>query len=347
MVCFDREEYPTTRFNALKTGYYNKPTPLQVASFGSHVVKIVRKRDEEKLRKYLSAGLSPNPSNKFGESMVHLACRLNNVKMLKVMLECGTNVQVCDDNGRTTLHDACWSPKPCFELIELILKVDADLLFVSDMREALPLSYAPRATWDKWLRFLESKKDVFWPKRNENVQIENLLLNPMTLAKPNTSPIVDPINALPLSVASVVATGKLDLDEVSILMSNELDDELSYEDDDDSDGFDLHDEENEVTECSFENELLDTTSSTIDTENIVTIPYSLKLRDEAEKSSVTNKIILGNGIHMKEQNEEVHPCDDDMSVTEYEMTEILKNFGISGQGAIRWSIEKPLLGQRQ
>jgi hypothetical protein len=150
--------------------------------------------------------------------------------MLQVMIDCGCNVQVCDDSGRTPLHDACWTKNPDFELVEQILKMDMDLLFVSDIRDTLPLSYAPRVTWDHWLRFLESKKEVFWPKRNgSSLESEKVPQNPLTLAGPNTCPIVDPPNALPLAIATMVATGRLSPDEALSLVNEDEDDESSVE----------------------------------------------------------------------------------------------------------------------
>ena len=69
------------------------------------VIQGVRKSDKTLIRNLLKAGLSPNPCNKFGESIIHMICRCGNEELLKIFLEYGCNLQVCDDFGRTPLHD--------------------------------------------------------------------------------------------------------------------------------------------------------------------------------------------------------------------------------------------------
>ena len=69
------------------------------------VIQAIRRNDTSTIRNLLRIGLSPNPCNKFGESVVHMICRCGYVDMLEVFLEFGCNLQVCDDFGRTPLHD--------------------------------------------------------------------------------------------------------------------------------------------------------------------------------------------------------------------------------------------------
>ncbi len=69
------------------------------------VIQGVRKSDKEMIRSLLRLGLSPNPCNKFGESIIHMVCRCGNLGLLEVFMEYGCSLQVCDDFGRTPLHD--------------------------------------------------------------------------------------------------------------------------------------------------------------------------------------------------------------------------------------------------
>lgn len=99
--------YSTRRYRTLQTGYYSKPTAFQQASYNVYLVKLVRAHDLNKLRAVLSSGISTNPCNSFGESLVHMVSRRGDHRLLKMMLEVGTSIQVSDDYGRTPLHDAC------------------------------------------------------------------------------------------------------------------------------------------------------------------------------------------------------------------------------------------------
>ena len=99
--------YSTRRYRTLQTGYYAKPTEFQQASYNVYLVKLVRANHVEKLRSVMQTGISPNPCNAYGESLVHMVCRRGDHELLSALLECGTSIQVSDDYGRTPLHDAC------------------------------------------------------------------------------------------------------------------------------------------------------------------------------------------------------------------------------------------------
>ena len=77
------------------------------------MLDLVENNEVEELRALFGAGLSTNPAHKHGEGLMNLVCRIGAVDVLKVMIECGGDIQVSDDYGRTPLHEACWSPRPC------------------------------------------------------------------------------------------------------------------------------------------------------------------------------------------------------------------------------------------
>eukprot|EP00594_Rhizosolenia_setigera_P008871 CAMPEP_0178972288 /NCGR_PEP_ID=MMETSP0789-20121207/20907_1 /TAXON_ID=3005 /ORGANISM="Rhizosolenia setigera, Strain CCMP 1694" /LENGTH=271 /DNA_ID=CAMNT_0020659673 /DNA_START=533 /DNA_END=1344 /DNA_ORIENTATION=- len=62
-------------FPALSTFYYKKPTSFQKASYGVAITRSARKGEFQKLLQIIQCGLSLNPCNQFGESLVHLLCR--------------------------------------------------------------------------------------------------------------------------------------------------------------------------------------------------------------------------------------------------------------------------------
>ena len=137
------------------------------------------------------------------------------------------------DYGRTPLHDACWASKPSFETVKLILQKDIRLLHMTDARDAVPLSYVHKEDWKAWIEFLDAHKEEFWPKRN--VQIDGEEDDPpMALIEPNTRPVADPVNALPPSMAAMVACGKMSPREAAMLQEESESEEESSDEEDDS-----------------------------------------------------------------------------------------------------------------
>jgi len=199
--------YSIQHYCSLEGGYYCKPTPLQKASYGMKISQAVRNSNEKELKTLLESGLSPNPCNAFGESSIHTVCRRGDTKLLKVFVENGGSVQVSDDFGRTPLHDACWTATPCFELVELILSKDVRLLHVVDCRGSPPLSYTKKEDWKRWIEFFDSKKEMFWPARDVNVDGEEAP-PPLILEAPHSRPIPDPPNAVSVEQAKIIAAGK-------------------------------------------------------------------------------------------------------------------------------------------
>ena len=228
--------YLTRRYKTLTTGYYNKPTELQKVSYHIHLIGLARSEDAEGFKAVLEAGISPNPCNQHGESLVHTICRKGSHELLKIMIDAGTSIQVSDDYGRTPLHDACWGAKPSFETVKLLLEKDLRLLHMTDARDAVPLSYVHKEDWKAWIEFLDANKEHFWPLRD--VRAEGEQDDPeLATREPNSCPVPDPPNALPPSMASLVACGKMSPKEAALLQQEdeESDDEDDDEESDDED----------------------------------------------------------------------------------------------------------------
>jgi Ankyrin repeats (3 copies) len=158
--------YATRKYNTLETSYYQDPTPYQEACYTTYMVNIVKNNDFDQLRRLLLCGvLSFNPCNYYGESLVHLACRLGRYDIMCVMVELWGKfiVQISDDYGRNPLHDACWAVELSFPVIKLLLDADTHLLHLADSRGATPLSYVSRENWAEWVCFIDDHKDVYWP----------------------------------------------------------------------------------------------------------------------------------------------------------------------------------------
>jgi Ankyrin repeats (3 copies) len=223
--------YSTRTYPALGSGYFNKPTKLQLASYSGHIMTVIRKDDakaQETLRKLLSSGISTNPCEMSGESVLHAVCRRGNHKLARIMLEEHAEqttvgdavdmVQISDDFGRTPLTAACWSTStPSFETVQLLLDHDLHLLQLVDARGATPLSYVPPEQWPAWIDFLNEVADHYWPKKDEEQRQQKEQAPPLTLVAPNSRRFPNPANALMLELASLVAAGKMNRAEVECL----------------------------------------------------------------------------------------------------------------------------------
>jgi hypothetical protein len=185
----------------------------------------------------MDAGVSPNPCNNFGESLVHMVCRRGDHKLLRVLLESGCSLQVTDDYGRTPLHDACWRADPSFELVQLILDSDKHLLNLLDCRGAAPLSYVKPKNFAVWIKFLETKVERFWPARNIGTEGKEHP-PPLTLREAHSLPVPDPVHALALEVCAMVANGRMEPEEAFYLDDSSSDDDSDSDSDDDSEDSD-------------------------------------------------------------------------------------------------------------
>jgi len=136
-----------------------------ILAYEKDVVDAFRSENFEKIKTFHKEGKLLQCCNKFGESVVHLACRMGCYDILSFLVsEANVSIRVRDDWGRTALHDACWSKNPNFDLIKLLLNECPDLLLMKDGRGFTPLDYIPQILWGEWCKFLEENEDMLKPK---------------------------------------------------------------------------------------------------------------------------------------------------------------------------------------
>ena len=144
---------------------FKEPTEEMLASYTSDLLTTVRKNNLEKLKEFHAEKRLVNSSNKFGESLLHLSCRRSFTEMTKFLLyEVGCDLNIRDDYFRTPLHDACWTPDPNFELVELLIREAPEHLLLEDVRGFTPFDYVRNDHWKQWLRFLWERRDQLRPK---------------------------------------------------------------------------------------------------------------------------------------------------------------------------------------
>jgi hypothetical protein len=144
---------------------FMSPSEEMIASFNKSTVSLFRSGNLDDLRDLLSTGVSLNCCNRFGESLLHMACRRGSIDLVKFLVnEAKVSLYIRDDFGRTVLHDVCWTSSPNLELFEYLLTLVPDFVMVKDVRGHYPLDYVRKQHWDVWSSFLRSHKTLLCSK---------------------------------------------------------------------------------------------------------------------------------------------------------------------------------------
>jgi ankyrin repeat protein len=140
---------------------FHSPTDEEISSYTQDVLKVVRERDLDKLRSYVQEGRNLQCCNRFGESLIHLACRRGFTDVVKFLVEeANCTLYVRDDFGRTAMHDAAWSPEPNYDMMEYLIEKAPQLILMSDVRGHTPFSYVRKEHWKEWICFLEKHNEA-------------------------------------------------------------------------------------------------------------------------------------------------------------------------------------------
>lgn len=133
-------------------------TPKEI--YDMEVSHAVRTCDLEKMRSLHSEGKSFDACNRFGESLIHMACRRGDIRIVKFLIyEAKVCVDVRDDFGRTICHDAAWTTKPNTDVMDVLMKVVPPTFWIlEDKRGHTPLDYARREHWGQWLKYLRARQ---------------------------------------------------------------------------------------------------------------------------------------------------------------------------------------------
>mmetsp|Transcript_14832 Transcript_14832/g.18092 ORF Transcript_14832/g.18092 Transcript_14832/m.18092 type:complete len:271 (-) Transcript_14832:127-939(-) len=149
-----------TRSSSKVEDYFLQISEKHIEAYDNEVVKAVREQDVSILREFLKDGKQLQCCNRFGESLIHMACRRGQTEVVRFLIkEANVTLRVKDDLGRTPMHDACWTVVPNFELMELILHHEPDLMLIKDVRGHSPFSYARQDHWKDWRDFLTHHKN--------------------------------------------------------------------------------------------------------------------------------------------------------------------------------------------
>lgn len=157
--------YRTEMVSGKDSEFHRLPALDQIASYDKAILSAVLDENVSTLEAMRTAGRRMDACNRFGDSVLHMACRRGRVGSLRYLLRvCGPSGLIqTDDFGRTVMHDACWTPTPRFDVVSSVLDVDTRLLRILDKRGSSPLQYVPRDQWLQWCAFFEARKEVYWP----------------------------------------------------------------------------------------------------------------------------------------------------------------------------------------
>jgi hypothetical protein len=197
--------YSTDTYSSLDCGYHTPPSPLQLASFGTAVIKAVESDDSEQLSSLLKSGLSRNPCNSFSDYILCRSIKRGRVKCFRVQVEAGADLRIADDFGRTALHHAAWTQSPNFEIIDAILKADKNMLRLTDRLGRTPLNYVHGTHRAEWIEHLKEVVNEFWPENGKDWRED--MVPPKVVREGGM--IADPADALPAHEASLIAMGKV------------------------------------------------------------------------------------------------------------------------------------------
>ena len=164
---FSENGYTITeeQLSLLSLKYFVKPSPAQIAAYSMDTIKAVRVGDITELRRLHMNGVSFDCCNQYGESLVSMVCRKGNTEVVRFLVkEAKVSLFICDDFGRTVLHDACWTVEPAFSLMDFLLEEIPDLLFVKDVRGHTPFDYVRKHHWEEWTSFIRNRKHLLRPK---------------------------------------------------------------------------------------------------------------------------------------------------------------------------------------
>lgn len=140
--------------------YFPEITDAQIAAYDMDMISAARENNVDKIKAFYAQGKQVDCCNRFGESLLHLACRRGFEEIgIFLLQEAALKVRIADDCGRTPFTDICWNHKPNLVLAKHILQRDPTLLLISDKRGHTPFQYARPQHWSLWRKFLFEQRD--------------------------------------------------------------------------------------------------------------------------------------------------------------------------------------------
>jgi hypothetical protein len=157
---------PTSSRTLVQQGtYFLRVTPTMIATYDMTLMTAVRSNDLNSIQDFYRAGKNLQCCNRFHESILHTAARRGSTEVMEFLLNTAhLELKVVCDSGRTPLHDACWTGRPNFAIVRMILEVAPDFLLIADHRNYTPLDYVPKESYKEWCQFLTENQTLWLPR---------------------------------------------------------------------------------------------------------------------------------------------------------------------------------------
>lgn len=148
--------------SGLRSRFFDEISEEEKAAYTVDVATAARANNIDEMKRLKESGFSMNCCNRFGESLLHIACRRGFDEMAELILDQpGVCIRLSDDCGRTPLHDLCWNPTPQLKICKWILEREPSLFFIRDKRGFVPFDYARQEHWKIWKEFIAENKEYF------------------------------------------------------------------------------------------------------------------------------------------------------------------------------------------
>jgi hypothetical protein len=154
-------EGKTLLLNHTQSFNFRQPSQEEIDAYDLEAVAAVRSGSVERLRVIMDHGRTTfNACNRFGESLIHMACRRGKADVVRFLLKEGnTRTDIRDDYGRTPAHDACWTAEANIDVMdELLQHIPIAMLLTEDVRGYTPFQYARKEHWPTWIEFLKDRR---------------------------------------------------------------------------------------------------------------------------------------------------------------------------------------------
>lgn len=169
---------------------FEAPTAAMLHAYTTELLTAVRQNDLDEVRRLYNTGtVHCNACNRFGESILHIACRRGFHEMVQFLMDdVGLRIDtIRDDYHRTPLHDAFWISSECpsmTKVVDYLLHQPyvLELLFLPDKRGYTPLEYTREEDHPKWIAFLAQHQAL--------LQISSSSLSLLSVARPTTTTIL-------------------------------------------------------------------------------------------------------------------------------------------------------------
>lgn len=153
-------EASSLTYNSTQDPFIKPISEEQLANYDVDVVAACRENDLEELRLLHGTGRSLSCCNRYGESLLHMACRRGFFPIVSFLVHgTGAAIRITDDCGRTPLHDALWHRDCQYSVVDLLIQLDPSLLLLCDKHGHTPFSYARREHWEVWKQFLWDRRE--------------------------------------------------------------------------------------------------------------------------------------------------------------------------------------------